>query len=177
MENRWDVHQGQWWMGLSISCRSTGCGVLSKLAWSPSFTDKNWDKMRERGLNKRVMKVFHVQASCFSIRRTSEIKVHDAPKWNSTLDPEIRLGSNAGGWSVCRRTIWRRNALDWGNREAIQQAAKIVFPREYSLNCTKSFVENSLLEEGLAASLGLFSGTRIRVDIGNHAAIENSFTV
>ena len=61
--------------------------------------------------------------------------------------------------------------------EAIQQAAKLVFPREYSLNYTKSFVENSLLEEGLAASLGLFSGTRVRVDIGNHAAIENDFTV
>ena len=43
--------------------------------------------------------------------------------------------------------------------EAKQQAAKLVFPREYSLNCTKSLVENSLLEEGLAASLGFFSGT------------------
>ena len=61
--------------------------------------------------------------------------------------------------------------------EAKQQAAKLVFPREYSLNCAKSLVENSLLEEGLAASLGFFSGTHIRVDIGNHAAIENGFAV
>ena len=38
--------------------------------------------------------------------------------------------------------------------EAKQQAAKLVFPREYSLNCTKSLVENSLLEERLAAALG-----------------------
>ena len=56
--------------------------------------------------------------------------------------------------------------------EAKQQAAKRVFPCEYSLNCAKSLVENSLLEEGLATSLGFFSGSYIRVDIGNHAAIE-----
>ena len=61
--------------------------------------------------------------------------------------------------------------------EAKQQAAKLVFPREYSLNCAKSLVENSLLEERLAAALGFFSGTYIRVDIGNHAAIENGFAV
>ena len=40
--------------------------------------------------------------------------------------------------------------------ETIQQSAELVFPREHSLNCAKSLVENSLLEEGLAASLGFF---------------------
>jgi hypothetical protein len=44
--------------------------------------------------------------------------------------------------------------------EAIQQAAKLVFPRKYALNCAKSLVENSLLEERLAAPLGPLSGTR-----------------
>ena len=38
--------------------------------------------------------------------------------------------------------------------EAKQQAAKLVFPREYSFNCAKSLVENRLLEERLAAALG-----------------------
>jgi hypothetical protein len=38
--------------------------------------------------------------------------------------------------------------------EAKQQAAKLVFPREYSLNCAKSLVENRLLEERLAAAFG-----------------------
>ena len=56
--------------------------------------------------------------------------------------------------------------------KAIQQSAELVFPRKHSLNCAKSLVENSLLEEGLATSLGFFSGSYIRVDIGNHAAIE-----
>jgi hypothetical protein len=61
--------------------------------------------------------------------------------------------------------------------EAKQQSAELVFLREHPLNCAEPFVENSLLEEGLAASFGLFSGTRIRVDIGNHAAVENGFAV
>jgi len=38
--------------------------------------------------------------------------------------------------------------------EAKQQAAKLVFPREYSLNYAKSLVENRLLEERLAAAFG-----------------------
>ena len=41
--------------------------------------------------------------------------------------------------------------------KAIQQSAELVFPRKHSLNCAKSLVENSLLEEGLATSLGNFS--------------------
>ena len=61
--------------------------------------------------------------------------------------------------------------------ETIQQMAELVFPRKYAFNCAKSLVENSLLEEGLAASLGPFSGTCIWVDVGNHAAIENGFAV
>ena len=60
---------------------------------------------------------------------------------------------------------------------AVQQSAELVFPRKHLLNCAKSLVENSLLEEGLTAALGVFSGTYIRVDIGNHAAIENGFAV
>ena len=43
--------------------------------------------------------------------------------------------------------------------ETIQQSAELVFPRKYAFNCAKSLVENSLLEEGLAAPLGFFSGT------------------
>jgi hypothetical protein len=50
--------------------------------------------------------------------------------------------------------------------EAKQQSAELVFPREHPLNCAEPLVENSLLEEGLAASFGFFSGTRIWVDIG-----------
>ena len=61
--------------------------------------------------------------------------------------------------------------------EAIQQSAELVFPRKYALNCAKSLVENSLLEERLAAPLGPLSGTSIWVDVGNHAAIENGFAV
>ena len=61
--------------------------------------------------------------------------------------------------------------------EAIQQSAELVFPRKYAFNCAKSLVENSLLEERLAAPLGPLSGTRIWVDVGNHAAIENGFAV
>ena len=30
--------------------------------------------------------------------------------------------------------------------EAKQQAAKLVFPREYSINCAKSLVENGVVE-------------------------------
>ena len=50
--------------------------------------------------------------------------------------------------------------------EAKQQSAELVFPREHPLNGAEPPVENGLLEVGLAASFGLFSGTRIRVDIG-----------
>ena len=61
--------------------------------------------------------------------------------------------------------------------KAIQQSAELVFLRKYALNYAKSLVENSLLEERLAAPLGPLSGTRIWVDVGNHAAIENGFAV
>lgn len=61
--------------------------------------------------------------------------------------------------------------------ETVQQVAELVFPGEDALNGAKPLFEYRLLEEGLAASFGLFSGTWVRVDIGNHAAIENRFAV
>ena len=41
----------------------------------------------------------------------------------------------------------------------------------------KSLFKNSRLEERLASSLGAFSAARIRIDVGDHAAIENGFAV
>ena len=50
--------------------------------------------------------------------------------------------------------------------KAIQQSAELVFPRKHSLNCAKSLVENSLLEEGLAASLGFFLARTLGLILG-----------
>src|SRR5260221_2413149 len=61
--------------------------------------------------------------------------------------------------------------------EAKQQSPELVFPSEHPFDRPESLFKNSRLEERLAASLGSFSAARIRVDVGNHAAIENGFAV
>src|ERR1700694_4987223 len=61
--------------------------------------------------------------------------------------------------------------------KAQQQAAELVFPGEQPLNGTEPLFEDCRIEQRLAASFGSFSTARIRVDIGNHVAIENGFAV
>jgi hypothetical protein len=61
--------------------------------------------------------------------------------------------------------------------EPKQQAAKFIFPAKYSLYGIESLFENGRVEEWLAASFGASSTAGVRVDIGNHPAIENGFAV
>ena len=61
--------------------------------------------------------------------------------------------------------------------EAKQQAPKLVFPAEHALDRIKPFFENGRVEQWLATAPGSFSAARIRVDVRNHAAIENGFAV
>ena len=61
--------------------------------------------------------------------------------------------------------------------EPKQQAAKFIFPAKYPLYGIESLFENGRVEEWLAASFGASSTAGVRVDIGNHPAIENGFPV
>ncbi|MGO8844488.1 MAG: hypothetical protein ACLQFI_03925, partial [Methylocella sp.] len=61
--------------------------------------------------------------------------------------------------------------------EPKQQAAKFIFPAKYPLYGIESLFENGRVEEWLAASFGASSTAGVRVDIGNHPAIENGFAV
>ena len=61
--------------------------------------------------------------------------------------------------------------------EPKQQAAKFIFPAKHPLYGIKSLFENGRVEEWLAASFGASSTAGVRVDIGNHPAIENGFAV
>jgi hypothetical protein len=58
-----------------------------------------------------------------------------------------------------------------------QQSPELVFPSKHAFNRTKPFLKYRQLKERLAASLGLPSTARIRVDVGDHAPIENGFAV
>src|SRR3954449_11239728 len=61
--------------------------------------------------------------------------------------------------------------------EAKQQSPELVFPSKHPLDRLKSFLKYRWLKERLAASLGLLSAARIRVDVGDHAAIEDGLAV
>ena len=61
--------------------------------------------------------------------------------------------------------------------EPKQQAAKFVFPAKHTLDSIEPLFENGGVEKWLAASFGGFSTAGVRVDIGNHPAIENGFAV
>ena len=58
-----------------------------------------------------------------------------------------------------------------------QKAAELILPTEHPLNRIEPLFEYGSVEERLAASLGDFSPTRIGVNVGYHAAIENGFAV
>src|SRR5450631_3126981 len=61
--------------------------------------------------------------------------------------------------------------------KAQQQAAELVLPAEHPLDGMEPLLENSGIEEWLAASFGSISATRIRIDVGNHRAVENGFAI
>jgi len=61
--------------------------------------------------------------------------------------------------------------------ESKQQAAELIFPAEHTLDGVEPLFENGGVEKRFAASLGGFSTAGIRVDIWDHPAIENGFTV
>ena len=61
--------------------------------------------------------------------------------------------------------------------ESKQQAPELIFPAKHPLNGIEPLFKNGGIEQGLAASLGGFSTTGIRIDIGNHPAIENGLSV
>ena len=61
--------------------------------------------------------------------------------------------------------------------EAKQEPPELVFPSKHPLDRLESFLKYRRIKERLAASLGLFSTTRIRVDVGDHATIENGLAV
>ena len=61
--------------------------------------------------------------------------------------------------------------------EAIEQTPKLVFPGEDPLDRIEAFGKDLWVEEGLAAALGGLSRPGIRIDVGDHAAIENGFPI
>ena len=61
--------------------------------------------------------------------------------------------------------------------EAKEQPPEFVFPSEHAFNRPEALFKYRRLKQRLAASLGLFSAARIRVDVGDHATIENGLAV
>lgn len=61
--------------------------------------------------------------------------------------------------------------------KAKEQPPELIFPGKDPLDRPKPFPKYSRIEQRLAASLWLLSTTYIRVDIGDHATIENRFAV
>ena len=58
-----------------------------------------------------------------------------------------------------------------------QKAVEFILPAKHPLDRIEPLLEDGCIEERLAASLGGFSTARIGVDVGDHAAIENGFSV
>src|SRR3954468_1969026 len=58
-----------------------------------------------------------------------------------------------------------------------QETPELVFPSKHPLDRLKSFLKYRRVKHRLAASLGLLSAARIRIDVGDHAAIENRLAV
>src|SRR5258708_20820000 len=61
--------------------------------------------------------------------------------------------------------------------EAKQQAPEFVLPAEDPLDGAEPFFEDRWIEQRLAAGFRCFASTRVRVDVGDHAAIEDGFAV
>lgn len=61
--------------------------------------------------------------------------------------------------------------------ETKQQTPELVFPSEYTFNRLKPLFEYCGLKSRLAAPLGPLSAPRIRVDVGDHAAVEDGLAV
>src|SRR4051812_3142156 len=61
--------------------------------------------------------------------------------------------------------------------KAKQEPPELVFPSKHPLDRVKSFLKYHRIEQRLAASFRLLPTTCIRVDIGDHAAIENGFAI
>ena len=61
--------------------------------------------------------------------------------------------------------------------EPKQQAAKFIFPAKDPLDGIEPLFKNGRVEEWFAATFGASSTAGVRVDIGNHPAIENGFPV
>ena len=61
--------------------------------------------------------------------------------------------------------------------EPQQQTPELILPPEYALDGVEPLFENGGVEDRLAAPLGGFCAAWIRVDVRNHAAIENRFAI
>lgn len=61
--------------------------------------------------------------------------------------------------------------------ESKQQAPELIFPAKHPLNGIEPRLKNGGVEQRLATALGGFSTAGIRVDIGNHPAVEDGLPV
>ena len=61
--------------------------------------------------------------------------------------------------------------------KAKQEPPELVFPGKHPLDRLKSFLKYRWIKERLAASFRLLATAQIRVDVGDHAAIENRLAV
>ncbi len=61
--------------------------------------------------------------------------------------------------------------------ESKQQALELVFPGKHAFDGAEALFKNIVVKDLFAPALGGFSATRIFVDIGRHAAIEDSFPI
>ena len=58
-----------------------------------------------------------------------------------------------------------------------QHATKLVLPGEHALNGAKALLEDGRTEQTLGSALGGLSATRVLIDVGDHATVEDRFTV
>jgi len=61
--------------------------------------------------------------------------------------------------------------------KAKQQTPELIFPGKQPLDGTESLFEDGGIEQRLTTSLGMLSAARVRIDVGDHAAIEDGLAI
>ena len=60
---------------------------------------------------------------------------------------------------------------------ANENTTEFVLPGEHAFDCAKAFFEDGRTEHSLGAALGRLPVTRVLIDVGNHATVEDRFAV
>ena len=151
---------------------STGCGFFlpaDRKSWLSERTQEN--AALRRSFANILYKWISISALNECVQSWPGFGHHENPSAVRSILAEVpqvdhRIGQGFEGVLQLAEAI-----------EPKQQASKFIFPAKYPLDGIEPLFKNGRVEEWLAASLGGYSTAGVRVDIGNHPAIENGFPV